>query len=62
MTKIELDQQELNTVLAALRFYQENGQGDPYNRSDAIHEIATFDDETSMDADGIDALCEKINV
>jgi glycosyltransferase A (GT-A) superfamily protein (DUF2064 family) len=57
-----LDRQELATVLAALRYYQEQGMGEPANRSDAIHEIATDGGEVvSVDADGIDTLCEKIN-
>ncbi len=51
----------LNTILAALRYYQENGQGDPANRSDDIQSIACpTADDTSLDADGIDELCEAI--
>jgi hypothetical protein len=54
--------EELSTILAALRFYQEKGQGDPANRSDEIHDLATSGDEvTSLDDAGIDALCERIN-
>jgi hypothetical protein len=54
---------DINTVLAALRFYQQHGQGDPANRSLEIHDIATDNDEQiSMDADGIDGLCEAINM
>ena len=58
-----LDIDESSTVLAALRYYQENGQGDPDNRSDEIHEIATNGGEvmSSLDDDGIDDLCERIN-
>lgn len=57
-----LNKEQTATVLAALRFYQENGQGEPHNRSDAIHDIATDTGElTSLDADDIDALCEDIN-
>lgn len=53
---------ELSTIIAALRFYQERGMGDPANRSDDIHEIATCGDEcVSLDADAIDELCEAIN-
>lgn len=60
LTSIESD--ELATILAALRFYQEKGMGNPDNRSDEIHDIATNGDEvTSLDDDGIDALCEKLN-
>jgi hypothetical protein len=61
---IQINTTDKATILAALRFYQENGQGDPDNRSDAIHGIATGgsdDDVTSLDAEGIDELCERIN-
>lgn len=54
--------QDRNTILAALRFYQERGMGEPANRSDAIHDIATNGGEdVSMDDAGIDALCERVN-
>lgn len=57
-----LNDQDLATVLAALRFYQESGMGDPDNRSDMIHDIATNGDTViSMDADGIDDLCARLN-
>ena len=57
-----LDAQELNTILAALRFCQEEEMTEPDNRSDAIHDIATNgDQETSMDDAGVDELCEKLN-
>lgn len=60
--QVEITRQEFNTILAALRFYQGAGQGDPANRSDSIHDIATdFDSDISMDAEGIDSLCEKLN-
>jgi hypothetical protein len=57
---------EFNTILAALRYYQENDQGNPDSRSDAIHEIACgeadgMSEDISLDAKGIDALCERIN-
>ncbi len=55
------DQQHA-TILAALRYYQEQGMGEPANRSDAIHQIATCGEElVSLDADAIDVLCEEIN-
>lgn len=58
-----LTDQETATILAALRFYQNAGQGDPENRQDWIHEIAvSCAEETSLDAVGIDTLCEKINM
>lgn len=55
-------QQQLNTILAALRFYQQQGQGTPSNRSDEIHDIATNGDcDISLDDSGIDELCEALN-
>lgn len=63
MFTIALDREELSTVLAALRYWQENGLADdPYLRSDALHEIATDGGElTSLCSNGIDRLCERIN-
>lgn len=50
------------TILAALRFWQEKGMGDPANRSDMLHDIATNGDTViSLDDAGIDELCEGIN-
>lgn len=62
-TKIyNLTSQDRNTILAALRYYQANGQGDPANRSSDIQDIATNGDkDISMDDEGIDDLCERIN-
>lgn len=55
--------EDRNTMLAALRFYQEKGMGEPANRSDAIHDIATNGEaDISYDAGDIDNLCERINV
>lgn len=54
--------EELGTILAALRFYQQHDQGNPYARKDDIHAIATNnDDHTSLDAEGIDDLCMRLN-
>jgi hypothetical protein len=54
--------QALNTILAALRYYQRAGQGEPKSRNDEIHRIATDDDGTvSLDAVAIDRLCEDVN-
>ena len=57
-----LSNEELNTVLAALRAYQNAGYGDPNNRPDSIQFIAcpTIDD-TSLDDAAIDELCERLN-
>jgi hypothetical protein len=61
--KPNIDNQDLNTILAALRAYQAAGYGEPCNRPLAIHDIATnMDNETSMDDAGIDDLCERLNV
>jgi hypothetical protein len=59
-----LDREELATILAALRYYQQQGLGDPVNRPEAIHDIATDHDAilSSLDDAGIDALCEKLNL
>lgn len=59
---IKLDNDELNTVLAALRVYQECNYGDPAFRPDRINDIAcpTIGD-TSLDAEAIDVLCERLN-
>ena len=62
-TIISVDAAELATILAALRFYQREGLGKPSNRSDDIHLIATDgDSQISLDAEGIDAICERINL
>jgi len=63
-TTLSVDDTDKATILAALRYYQQNGQGDPANRSDAIHDIATNCDQimASLDTKGIDELCERINI
>jgi len=54
--------QEFHTILAALRFYQGRGQGEPVNHTDAIQDIATSGREVvPLDAAGIDNLCERLN-
>ncbi|KAA0573418.1 hypothetical protein [Azospirillum sp. Sh1] len=60
---MKITNQERDTILAALRFYQSKGMGDPFNRPDDIHDIATNGgDGISLDDAGIDALCERLNV
>ncbi|MBO9471534.1 hypothetical protein J7355_15700 [Endozoicomonas sp. G2_2] len=61
---LALDNDELATVIAALRTYQEAGYGDPYNRPERIHEIAADDSVmSSLDDAGIDALiADKLNI
>lgn len=63
MLTITVSDEEFYTLLATVRFYQELGQGDPFNRSDRIHDLATNAGEVlaSLDEAGIDALCERIN-
>lgn len=56
-----MDASEIATILAALRYYQAQGMGEPANRPDWLHEIATDCDEViSLDSAGIDDLCAKI--
>ena len=58
----ELDAADVATVLAALRHYQADGYGDPANRPDDIHDIATDDNcVISLDSNAIDELCMRIN-
>lgn len=59
---IDLDNADRNTILAALRHYQREGMGEPCNRPLWLHDIATDEgNDTSLDAAGIDDLCERIN-
>lgn len=59
---ITCDDAEHATILAALRFYQQQGMSDPFNRSDDIQAVACpTEDSTSLDDEGIDGLCERIN-
>ena len=60
---ISLDDDQRNTILAALRVYQGLGYGDPNNRPPAIQEIACPDDgeSQSLDDEAIDELCQAIN-
>ncbi len=59
---ITITDQDLHTILAALRNYQWNDLGDPANRSEAINDLATNGGEwISHDDAGIDDLCERIN-
>ena len=62
MKVISVTDAEHATILAALRFYQAHGQGDPMNRSTDTHGIATnCGTVISLNATAIDALCENIN-
>jgi len=61
--EVYINPAERATILAALRYYQSRGMGDPDNRSDDIHDIATNGGElcASLDDEGIDALCEGLS-
>lgn len=59
---LTVDLDEHATILAALRTYQEARYGNPANRPDRIHDIATRCDAlVSLDDSAIDSLCERIN-
>lgn len=64
MRTYALSHAELCTVLAALRFYQGEGMGEPAKRSGEIHEIATDSGVvlSSLDGEAIDELCERLNL
>lgn len=60
-TKVPLSSQDLNTLRAALRFYDDAGMGEPALRSDEIHEIATNNDEDiSLDSAAIEDLFARL--
>lgn len=56
-----VDRAQFNTIMAALRYYQKRGQGDPFMRTHDIHEIATDGDDISLDEKGIDELAMMLN-
>ncbi len=43
---------ELHTIRAALQFYLDEEQGDPSNRSDRVHDLATDNDNDVSYDDG----------
>ncbi len=58
----QLNEDERNTVLAALRWYQHSGMGELANRPEWLQDIVCpSEDATSLDLAGIDALCERLN-
>lgn len=60
---IAVTDQELSTILAALRMWTDNLMRGPDYFSDALLEIATNGDKHDLLApEAIDALCERINV
>ncbi|SEI14570.1 hypothetical protein [Paraburkholderia hospita] len=49
------------TLIAALRWYQKSGMGDPDNRDDGIHDLATDGGVLiSLDSDGVDELVSTL--
>lgn len=62
-TVVVLDAAQHATVLAALRYYQSRGMGDPANRPAWIHDLAINGGEidAGLDEEGIDELCEHVN-
>lgn len=58
---LSMDATDKATILAALSHYLAEGQGEPCNRSDEIHQIAVADDEViSMDDQGIKDLIARV--
>ncbi|MGI0646970.1 hypothetical protein ACRCPS_18295 [Pseudomonas aeruginosa] len=52
----------LHTIIAALRFWQEKGMCDPFNRSDEMQDLATGGDEvTSLCDEDLDHLVMDLN-
>lgn len=61
--QVTFDRADRATMLAALQFYLDNGQGDPENRSSHIHELATDQQlQISLDAVGVTDLMQRVNV
>ncbi|WP_095158157.1 hypothetical protein [Pseudomonas sp. Irchel 3E13] len=55
--------EDLHTIIAALRFWKEQGMCEAANRSDDMHRLCTNDDElTSADESDVDDLVERLNV
>jgi hypothetical protein len=56
-------EEDLHTIIAALRFWQSSGMGEPSNRDDEMQELATNGGEvTSLCDEEIDQLVMDINV
>lgn len=55
--------EDLHTIIAALRFWQRSGMAEPCNRDDEMHELATNGGEvTSLCDEDIDRLVMAINI
>jgi hypothetical protein len=62
MIELHVRWAEFHTILAALRVYQEHRQYDPAQRSAWIETIVTNSGQVvSLDAFGIDELCQRLN-
>ena len=60
-----LPNQEKNTILAALFHYIESGFGEPFNRSDEVHDLASGEaedlrEDISLDEDGVSELLDRL--
>jgi hypothetical protein len=54
--------EDRHTLIAALRFWQQQGMCEPRNRSDEMHDLATNGDAlTSLCDEDVDALIEQLN-
>jgi hypothetical protein len=64
MIVLRVTNQEFHTVLAALRYYQAHGQGDPSNRAEWVQDIASNGGAVAspLGDQAIDALCERLNL
>lgn len=55
-------EEDLHTIIAALRYWQKSGMCDPFNRSDEMQDLATGGDEvTSLCDTDIDRLVMDLN-
>ena len=53
---------EFHTIIAALRLYQYSDMGEPHNRTQVIHDLATDGGNCiSLNDEGIDDLVVKLN-
>lgn len=59
---LRVSAREFHTVLAALRYYQAQGQGEPGNRSQEIEDLASnLGQVQPLTKEEIDRLCERMN-
>lgn len=60
--RLYVNSQELNTIFAALRYYQDHSQGEPLTLGSWINNIATnAGREPSLDDQAIDDLIQRLN-